>query len=116
MSVFYLFLLNRNRVLDELPVEIREKTDYHVRRLTDEHVTKLILLQKMENSVQRSSVIFLCWDTDAELDDYGEELHPKLFSILKYTADTYRIFHKKIEDLTDTDIKLIKEQKNYNNK
>jgi hypothetical protein len=114
----YLFVLNSDRDVTELPEEIREKTDYHFRKLTTEHMTKLILLQKMkmDDKVKQYSPIFICWDSDVELDDFQEDLHPKLFNIIKYTSGSYGIFHRYISELTETDRSLIKEQKNYNNK
>jgi hypothetical protein len=115
MCASYIFLLNPNRNIEELPDEIREKPDYHFRTLTNEHIMKLFLLQNMKNGLHTYSPVFLCWDDDIDLDDMQGHIHAKLFSILKYTSDKYGIFHRRIKDMTEMDRKLIKEQKNYKN-
>ena len=113
--VSYLFIVDSTVPLSELPKPIQEKPDYIFHTLSDEHITKLILLQKMKmnSNVNVQTPIFLCWHESRELDDLKDKIHPKLYAILQYTADTYGIIHRRIDELTDVDWRLISEQKKY---
>jgi hypothetical protein len=60
-------------------------------KLTNEHLTKLILMQKINKSVNRNTRIIINLHTDIELDDFSDTLHPKIINILKYTSEDYNI-------------------------
>lgn len=111
--VSYLFIVDSSVPITDLPEYIQSQTDYIFRTLTDEHITKILLLQKMKSATATPTPIFICWDASIELDDLRESIHPKLYAILRYTADSYGIFHRKIEELTATDIECLREQKKY---
>jgi hypothetical protein len=64
--------------------------------LTDEHVLRLLFLQKIKKAKDLNDSIKIYID-DIELDDM--KLHLKLKNILKYEADTYNI---KIIDINDS--------------
>lgn len=68
--------------------------------LDDNHVLQLILLQKFKIHSCRSSILYIILD-NLDLDDFN--LHPKLYYILKYTAEnTYNIHIVSLDD-TSTD-------------
>tara|TARA_B100000683_G_C12282560_1_gene470536 strand:- start:123 stop:455 length:333 start_codon:yes stop_codon:yes gene_type:complete len=64
--------------------------------LTDEHVLRILFLQKIKKAKELNDVIKIYMD-NIELDDI--ELHPKLKNILKYESDNYNI---KILDINET--------------
>ena len=64
--------------------------------LTDEHVLRILFLQKIKKAKDLNDSIKIYID-DIELDDM--KLHLKLKNILKYEADTYNI---KIIDINDS--------------
>ena len=67
----------------------------------------------MNSNVNIRTPIFLCWHDSIELEDLEDKIHPKLYAILRYTADTYGILHRNINELTEDDWRLISEQKKY---
>lgn len=68
--------------------------------LDDNHVLQLIFLQKFKIHSCRSSILYIILD-DLDLDDFN--LHPKLYNILKYSAEnTYNIHIVSLDD-TSTD-------------
>tara|TARA_B100000575_G_scaffold294610_1_gene312168 strand:+ start:8385 stop:8711 length:327 start_codon:yes stop_codon:yes gene_type:complete len=74
--------------------------------LTDEHVLRLLLLQKIKlnKGIQDTIKIYL---DDLELEEF--DLNPKLFNILKYSADQYNI------NIIDINIQIDKDEiSNYN--
>jgi hypothetical protein len=75
--------------------------------LTDEHALKLLLMQKIKPIALRKGIITI-YLHDIELEEIG--LHPKLYTILKYSGDVYGIFVKTIDnpgDLTSDEIEHI---------
>ena len=111
----YLFLVDSADRISELPDVIREQSDYIFQTLTDEHIMKLVFLQKMKTApgIKEPTPIFTCWHDSIELDDLQETIHPKLYAMLKYSPLSYGIVHKRICELTTDDFERIKEQKKY---
>jgi hypothetical protein len=72
--------------------------EYSFNSLTDEHLTKLLLLQKINKTANRTTIINIYLDQDIDIDDFQYKLHPKLFNILKYQSYDYGIFIKKIAE------------------
>jgi hypothetical protein len=72
--------------------------EYSFTTLTNEHLTKLLLLQKINKSANRITIITIYLDDDIDIDDFQDKLHPKLFTILKYHSINYGIFIKKINE------------------
>jgi hypothetical protein len=71
--------------------------EYSFPKLTDEHLTKLLLLQKINKTANRQTIINIYLDDDIDIDDFEYSLHPKLFTIIKYHSINYGIFIKKID-------------------
>jgi hypothetical protein len=71
--------------------------EYSFTKLTDEHLTKLLLLQKINKTANRQTIINIYLDDDIDIDDFEYSLHPKLFTIIKYHSINYGIFIKKID-------------------
>jgi hypothetical protein len=69
---------------------------YSFNTLTDEHITKLILLQKINKKINRNTRILIYLHPDLDIDDFEYILHPKLFMILKYHYNDYNIFINKL--------------------
>ena len=65
--------------------------NYCFTKLTNEHMTKLFLLQKINKSINRNTKIYIYLHPAIDLDDYNESLHPKILNILKYTPEVYNI-------------------------
>lgn len=63
-------------------------------KLTDEHAFKLLLIQKIKPVALRKGIITI-YLHDIELEEL--ELHPKLYTILKYSGDQYGIVIKNID-------------------
>jgi hypothetical protein len=72
--------------------------EYSFTTLTDEHLTKLLLLQKINKSANRHTIITIYLDNEIDIDDFENKLHPKLFTILKYHSIDYGILIKKINE------------------
>jgi len=72
--------------------------DFSFTTLTNEHFTKLLLLQKINKTASRYTIIHIYLDYDIDIDDFENKLHPKLFTILKYHSENYGIFIKKITE------------------
>jgi hypothetical protein len=108
----YLFLVDSPERISELPSVVRELPDYIFHTLTDEHIMKLVFLQKMKMApnIKEPSPIFICWHESIELEDLRDSIHPKLYAMLKYSAHSYGIFHRRILDLTNEEMECIKEQ------
>ena len=76
--------------------------------LTDEHVIRLLLLQKIKLNKDISDTIKIYLD-DLELEEFN--LNSKLFNILKYKADQYNI------KIIDINIQIDKDEiSDYNNR
>jgi hypothetical protein len=65
--------------------------NYCFTKLTNNHMTKLFLLQKINKSINRNTKIYIYLHPAIDLDDYNESLHPKILNILKYTPEVYNI-------------------------
>jgi len=63
-------------------------------KLTDEHTLKLLLIQKIKPIALRKGIITI-YLHDIELEELG--LHPKLYTILKYSGDQYGIVIKNVD-------------------
>jgi hypothetical protein len=87
--------INKERVSNNIK-KYGEK--YSFKELTNEHLTKLILLQKINIASNRQTQIYIHLDSEIEIDDFREKLHPKLFNILKYTIQDFNIFINKIDE------------------
>jgi hypothetical protein len=69
--------------------------EYSFTKLTNEHLTKLLLLQKINKTANRYTIINIILEEDIDIDDLKNDLHPKLYTILKYHLNDYGIFIKK---------------------
>lgn len=86
---------------DNITEEVKNNIDkfgknFCFTKLTDEHMTKLILMQKINKSVNRETHVTINLHNDIELDDFSDTLHPKILNILKYTSEDYNITIKNI--------------------
>jgi hypothetical protein len=54
--------------------------EYSFTKLTNEHFTKLLLLQKINKKANRYTIINIILEEDMDIDDFENDLHPKLFT------------------------------------
>ena len=99
-SIYNIYIYSSSNVND---INVRNNIEkygkeYSFTKLTDEHFTKLLLLQKINKTANRYTIIHLILDNDVDIDDLEKDLHPKLGTILKYHLNDYGIFIKKLEE------------------
>jgi hypothetical protein len=100
MNIYNIYIYPIQYIYTERVSQLIQKygEKYSFKELTDEHITKLILLQKINKHSNRDTQINIWLDEEFELDDFKDKLNPKLFQILKYTAkEDYNIIIKNIE-------------------
>ena len=81
-------------------------------KLTDEHILRILLLQKIKKAGEVDSKIKIFLH-DFDLDDF--EINNKLYNILKYQQDLYNVFILPIDKKT-IDNDTLDEISTYNQK
>ncbi len=97
-SIYNIYIYSSENV-DDIDVKSNiEKygKEYSFTKLTNEHFTKLLLLQKINKTANRYTTIHIILDNYIDIDDFEKDLHPKLFTILKYHLNDYGIFIKRL--------------------
>lgn len=100
MNIYNIYIYPINEFHTERVKTLIDKygDKFSFKELTDEHLTKLILLQKINKYSLRDTHIYIHLDREIDIEDFENKLHPKLYQILKYTIEDYDIYIKKIND------------------